>query len=75
MCVDKKSVRHDGCRDNTDSGDPQRFIRVHRSRIINIDYLDHAEPAGGGRLVARMTNGTAVQLSRTGSQALRLLVV
>lgn len=55
--------------------DPQRFIRVHRSRIINIDYLDYAEPAGGGRLVARMTNGTAVQLSRAGSQALRLLIV
>ena len=55
--------------------DPQRFIRVHRSRIINIDYLDYAEPAGGGRLVARMTDGTTVPLSRTGSQALRSLIV
>lgn len=55
--------------------DPQRFIRVHRSRIINIDHLDYAEPAGGGRLVARMTDGTAVPLSRTGSQALRSLIV
>jgi DNA-binding LytR/AlgR family response regulator len=25
---------------------PQRFIRVHRSRIINIDHLDFTEPAG-----------------------------
>ncbi|PLK22414.1 LytTR family transcriptional regulator [Porphyrobacter sp. TH134] len=55
--------------------DPQRFIRVHRSRIINIDHLDYAEPAGGGRLIARMTNGTSVPLSRTGSQALRSLIV
>ena len=55
--------------------DPQRFIRVHRSRIINIDHLDYAEPAGGGRLIARMTNGTTVPLSRTGSQALRTLIV
>ncbi len=55
--------------------DPQRFIRVHRSRIINIDHLDYAEPAGGGRLVARMTDGTSVPLSRTGSQALRALIV
>ena len=47
--------------------DPQRFIRVHRSRIINIDHLDFAEPAGGGRLMAHMTDGTAVPLSRTGS--------
>ncbi len=55
--------------------DPQRFIRVHRSRIINIDHLDYAEPAGGGRLVARMTDGSTVPLSRTGSQALRSLIV
>ncbi len=55
--------------------DPARFIRVHRSRIINIDHLDYAEPAGGGRLIARMTDGTTVPLSRTGSQALRSLIV
>ncbi len=55
--------------------DPARFIRVHRSHIINIDYLDHAEPAGGGRLVAHMVTGAAVPLSRTGSQALRQLIV
>lgn len=55
--------------------DPARFIRVHRSHIINIDYLDHAEPAGGGRLVAYMVTGAVVPLSRTGSQALRQLIV
>ncbi len=55
--------------------DPQRFIRVHRSQIINIDHLDYAEPADSGRLVARMTDGTAVPLSQTGSQALRSLIV
>ena len=55
--------------------DPQRFIRVHCSRIINIDHLDFTEPAGGGRLMAHMTDGTAVPLSRTGSQALRAMIV
>lgn len=55
--------------------DPARFIRVHRSHIINIDHLDHAEPAGGGRLVAHMATGAIVSLSRTGSQALRHLIV
>ncbi len=55
--------------------DPQRFLRVHRSRIINIDHLDYAEPAGGGRLIAHMTDGATVPLSRTGSQALRALIV
>lgn len=55
--------------------DPQRFIRVHRSRIINIDHLDYAEPSGSGRLIAHMTDGTTVPLSRTGSQSLRALIV
>ena len=55
--------------------DPARFIRVHRSHIINIDHLDYAEPAGGGRLVAHMATGAVVPLSRTGSQALRKLIV
>lgn len=55
--------------------DPARFIRVHRSHIINIDHLDHAEPAGGGRLIAHMVTGAVVPLSRTGSQALRQLIV
>ncbi|MDZ4273183.1 MAG: LytTR family DNA-binding domain-containing protein [Erythrobacter sp.] len=55
--------------------DPARFIRVHRSHIINIDHLAYAEPAGGGRLVAHMATGAAVPLSRTGSQALRQLIV
>jgi hypothetical protein len=55
--------------------DPTRFIRVHRSHIINIDHLDHAEPAGGGRLVAYMVTGAVVPLSRTGSQTLRQLIV
>lgn len=55
--------------------DPARFIRVHRSHIINIDHLDHAEPAGGGRLVAHMVTGAVVPLSRSGSQALRQLIV
>lgn len=55
--------------------DPARFIRVHRSHIINIDHLDYAEPAGGGRLVAHMATGTIVAMSRNGSQALRQLIV
>jgi hypothetical protein len=55
--------------------DPARFIRVHRSHIINIDHLDHAEPAGGGRLVAHMATGAIVPMSRTGSQVLRQLIV
>lgn len=55
--------------------DPQRFLRIHRSTIINFDHLLRVEPAGGGRLLAHMCNGAAVQTSRAGAQALRQFVV
>lgn len=51
--------------------DPARFIRVHRSRIINLDFVDRAEPAGGGRLLLHMNNGESITTSRSGAQALK----
>lgn len=51
--------------------DPGRFVRVHRSRIVNLDHVAKAEPAGGGRLQLHMDNGEVVPTSRTGAQALR----
>ena len=55
--------------------DPQRFLRVHRSTIINFAHLARAEPAGGGRMIAHMTNGDAVQVSRAGTLVLRQFIV
>ena len=51
--------------------DPNRFIRVHRSRIVNVEHIVRAEPAGGGRLLLHMQNGEAIPASRTGSRLLR----
>ncbi|HEY0111667.1 MAG TPA: LytTR family DNA-binding domain-containing protein [Allosphingosinicella sp.] len=51
------------------------FIRVHRSRIINVDRLVRAEPAGGGRLLLHMENGEVVQASRAGTKLLRDRVI
>ena len=55
--------------------DPARFIRVHRSTLINFDHLTKAEPAGGGRMRVYMANGEQVQASRAGAQSLRELIV
>jgi LytTr DNA-binding domain len=55
--------------------DPARFIRVHRSHIVNLDYVDHAEPAGAGRLLLHMQNGVTVSTSRTGAQLLKSRVI
>jgi DNA-binding LytR/AlgR family response regulator len=51
--------------------DPQRFVRVHRSRIVNLDHVDRAEPAGAGRLLLHMDNGEVVSTSRGGAQELK----
>jgi hypothetical protein len=51
--------------------DPARFIRIHRSRIVNIERIERAEPAGGGRLLLHMEDGEAIPASRTGSRLLR----
>jgi two-component system, LytTR family, response regulator len=55
--------------------DSGQFIRVHRSTIVHLAYLNRLEPAGGGRMLAHMRNGEIVSVSRTGAQILRSLVV
>ena len=54
--------------------DPDTFVRVHRSAIINLAHLEIAEPAGGGRMVARMSGGQDIPVSRSGATNLRELV-
>lgn len=48
-----------------------RFVRIHRSRIINLDCISRAEPAGNGRLLIHMITGDSVAASRAGSKLLR----
>jgi hypothetical protein len=52
-----------------------RFVRVHRSRIINLDCISRAEPAGNGRLLIHMITGDVVAASRAGSKLLRERVI
>ena len=51
--------------------DGESFIRVHRSRIVNVDRILRAEPAGGGRMLLHMDNGEIIQASRAGTKLLR----
>ena len=55
--------------------DPQRFIRVHRSALVNLDHVLRIEPIGGGRMRAILTDGSAVAASRAGTQLLRGFIV
>lgn len=55
--------------------DPEKFLRVHRSRIVNADQIVRAEPAGGGRLLVQMEDGDCVTTSRAGAKLLRDRVI
>lgn len=51
--------------------DPLRFVRVHRSYIVNLDFLERIEPLESGDARLLLKNGTRVPCSRRYRQALR----
>jgi len=44
--------------------DPSRFVRVHRSFLVNLDYLTEMEPLDTGDARLTMRDGTTVPCSR-----------
>jgi hypothetical protein len=55
--------------------DVASFVRVHRSAIVNLHWIERVEPAGGGRMTAIMQRGDPVAVSRAGAQLLRAFAV
>ena len=53
--------------------DPDRFIRVHRSHVVNLDHVKQMKPHGDRRLEIHLIDGSMVIASRSGSQKLREL--
>jgi two-component system, LytTR family, response regulator len=44
--------------------DPKRFIRIHRSTIVNIDRLRKLSPSFAGEYAVILHDGTKLKLSR-----------
>ena len=55
--------------------DPDTFIRVHRSTIININYLKEIERHFNGGMVVKMQSGKSFPVSRTYARLIRKKVV
>lgn len=51
--------------------DPERFIRIHRSHIVNVDHVERVEQHDRRRLEVLMEDGSSVVASRSGSRELR----
>ena len=51
------------------------FLRIHRSHLINLDYITAIDPYDGTRLQVTLKSGIRIIASRTGSKLLRGLAL
>ena len=51
--------------------DPSRFMRIHRSYIVNLERVTKVEPYAKDSHVAVLTNGAQLPVSRAGYARLR----
>jgi two-component system LytT family response regulator len=54
--------------------DPGRFVRIHRSYIVNLERMSRIEPAGRDSHAAVLRDGRRVPISRSGYPKLRALL-
>ncbi len=53
--------------------DHRRFVRIHRSHAVNLDFVTALVPFDTGRLNVELRDGTQITASRSGTQQLRAL--
>lgn len=51
--------------------DPQQFVRIHRSTLVNINAIAGAELRDGGDYLLRLTRGTSLKVSRSCRERVR----
>ncbi len=54
--------------------DPEKFIRIHRSHVINLEAVKELRPWTNGRLKCILAHGKEIVSSRTGAKKLRELL-
>jgi two-component system LytT family response regulator len=55
--------------------DPARFIRIHRSALVNLDFVDSMRADEQSQLVIQMRDGTVLTASREASKVLREMAI
>jgi two-component system, LytTR family, response regulator len=54
--------------------DPDRFVRIHRSAIVNLERVEKIEPYAKDSRVAVLSDGAQLPVSRAGYERLRALL-
>ena len=54
--------------------DPRRFLRIHRSHIVNLERVAKIEPYTKDSKIAVLQDGTQLPVSRAGYQRLKLIL-
>jgi len=68
---DKQHVLHVSLSQIEKRLDSQRFLRIHRAYIVNLDHVRAFRREPDGHLVAEMRDGTMLQVSRSKARDLR----
>jgi len=67
----KMHLKQQTLSDLESSLDPKRFVRVHRSYLLNLDRLARIDSEGGEPKAVVLTDGTRLPLSRSGYSRLK----
>ena len=70
----QEHVLRDSLKNFEERLDPARFLRVHRSAIVNLDSIQRLEPWSHGEYSVVLRDGTRLMSSRTYSQRLRTII-
>jgi two-component system LytT family response regulator len=54
--------------------DPERFLRVHRSLVVNIGHITELQPASHGEYIITLAGGTQLQSGRAYSDKIKALL-
>jgi two-component system LytT family response regulator len=54
--------------------DPKKFLRIHRSCIVNLEYIKELQPGFGGEYIVVMRDGHQLTLSRGYRDKLQFLL-
>jgi two-component system, LytTR family, response regulator len=73
-CETGRHLLHTSLGELAERLDPELFLQVHRSHIVNLEAVELLRPFDSRRLLIKLRDGTEILASRSASELLRRLV-